>query len=98
MLSACDTGLGRIRTGEGVYWPSEGLCSRRCAALVMSLWKVPDTLTKRLMENFYRDLGSGLPAPEALLQAQRAAFAQHPDPFAWGAFIFQGCPSSIRST
>jgi CHAT domain-containing protein len=97
VLSACDTGLGRIRTGEGVYGLQRAFVLAGAQALIMSLWKVPDTLTKRLMESFYRDLGSGLPAPEALLQAQRAAFAQHPDPFAWGAFIFQGCLSSIRS-
>ncbi len=97
VLSACETGLGQVHVGEGVF----GLCSAFVLAgaktLVMSLWKVPDVPTRELMEAFYGRLLAGEGRAEALRQAQLALKAKYPDPFYWGAFICQGDPGPLGS-
>jgi CHAT domain-containing protein len=66
--------------------------------LVMSLWKVPDERTRELMEDFYRRLLTGEDRAEALRQSQLALKAKYPDPFYWGAFIYQGDPGPLPLT
>ena len=90
VLSACETGLGDVRIGEGVMGLRRSFVLAGAKTLVMSLWKVPDQQTQELMEDFYRRLLKGQPRAEALREAQRAMKAQHPEPLYWGAFICQG--------
>jgi CHAT domain-containing protein len=62
----------------------------------MSLWKVPDQQTQRLMTDFYRRMLAGQPRADALRAAQLALKAEDPDPLYWGAFICQGEPGPLR--
>jgi CHAT domain-containing protein len=95
VLSGCDTGLGELRTGEGVFGLRRSFAIAGARTLVMSLWKVPDWQTQELMEDFYRRLLEGEPRAEALRQAQLALKAKDPDPRHWGAWICQGDPGPL---
>lgn len=70
VLSACQTALGDVQTGEGVYGLRRAFVLAGARNLVMSLWPVDDEETRNLMEQFYRSYGEGTSAPEALRQAQ----------------------------
>jgi CHAT domain-containing protein len=73
VLSACDTGLGAIHRGEGVFGLRRAFVVAGAKTLVMSLWKVPDLATAFLMDRFYDNLLTrGLDRDLALSAAQRA--------------------------
>ncbi|HET6777165.1 MAG TPA: CHAT domain-containing tetratricopeptide repeat protein [Actinomycetota bacterium] len=96
VLSACETGLGEVRRGEGVFGLRRAFVLAGAKSLVMSLWKVPDEETRRLMGAFYRGvLVEGLSRSEALGAAQRELARDQPDPWYWGAFILQGDPGPL---
>jgi CHAT domain-containing protein/tetratricopeptide (TPR) repeat protein len=95
VLSACETGLGEVRTGEGVFGLRRAFVLAGAKTLVMSLWKVPDEQTRELMEDFYRRILAGQPRADALRDAQLAMKAKHPKPLYWGAFICQGDPAPL---
>ncbi len=95
VLSACETGLGQIQVGEGVFGLRRAFVLAGAKTLVMSLWKVPDQQTQELMEDFYRSLLNGKPRAEALREAQLALKARRPEPLYWGAFICQGDPAPL---
>jgi len=90
VLSACETGLGEVRVGEGVFGLRRAFVLAGARTLVMSLWKVPDTQTCELMKDFYDRMLSGQPRADALRAAQLTMKAKYPEPFFWGAFICQG--------
>jgi CHAT domain-containing protein len=75
VLSACETGVGRVHTGEGVYGLRRALGLAGARTQVMSLWKVDDEGTRDLMVDLYRRLGQGEGRAEALRQAQLAMIA-----------------------
>ncbi len=95
VLSACETGLGQVHVGEGVFGLRRAFVLAGAKTLVMSLWRVPDEQTRELMEEFYRRLLAGEARAEALRQAQLALRAKYPAPYYWGAFICQGDPSPL---
>ena len=70
VLSACETGLGDVRTGEGVFGLRRAIILAGARSLVMSLWKVPDEQTGTLMVDFYRRVLAGRPVATALRDAQ----------------------------
>lgn len=95
VLSACETGLGEVRAGEGVFGLRRAFVLAGAKTLVMSLWKVPDAETQEIMTSFYEKILRGKPRGEALRQAQLEMKAKKPNPFFWGAFICQGETSPL---
>lgn len=106
-LSACDTGVGEVHRGEGVFGLRRAFHQAGARTLVMSMWRVGDEETRILMEQFYRNLLSGLPKPDALRRAQLYIMRKmregnlrpeygFPHPFFWAAFICQGDPAPLR--
>lgn len=89
VLSACDTGRGRI-TGDGVIGLSRSLITAGVPSVIVSLWKVPDEPTATLMAEFYRQLQRQPDKAQALRQAMLSTLQQYPDPRAWAAFTLIG--------
>jgi len=99
VLSACETGLGEVKAGEGVFGLRRAFTQAGARSIVMSLWSVPDKETKELMVEFYKNIQSGnMDRCRALRQAslkQMKIVKQrygHPYPLYWGAFVFMGNP------
>jgi tetratricopeptide (TPR) repeat protein len=89
VLSACETGLGEVRAGEGVFGLRRSFQLAGAGAVVMS------HPTRELMGAFYRHLLAGVARAEALRRAQREVRARYPDPRDWGAFVLQGDPGPL---
>jgi CHAT domain-containing protein len=91
-LSACDTGVGEVKNGEGVYGLRRAFVIAGAETIVMSLWPVSDSVTRELMTSYYRGLKAGLGRGESLRQAQLAMLHKkgHEHPFYWASFIQVG--------
>jgi CHAT domain-containing protein len=97
VLSARESELGVIQTGEGVHGLRRAFELAGAHAVVMSLWKVGDEITERLMGRFYDALQGGAEPAAALREAQAGLCTEQPDyPFAWAAFLCQGVPRETR--
>jgi CHAT domain-containing protein/Tfp pilus assembly protein PilF len=97
-LSACETGVGQVKNGEGVYGLRRAFQCAGARTIVMSLWKVPDKETCKLMDDFYENWLSGQTKKEALRQAalnilsNRRAKNKSTHPLFWGGFVLLGDP------
>jgi CHAT domain-containing protein len=91
VLSACDTGRGRI-TGEGVVGLSRAFMAAGVKSIIVSLWAVPDAPTASLMTEFYRQMQQNPDKAQALRQAMLKTKTQFPSPIDWAAFSFIGEP------
>jgi CHAT domain-containing protein len=90
VLSACDTGRGDVRRGQGIYGLRRALVIAGAETVVVSLWKVNDETTRTMMEGYYRNLLAGQGRAEALKGAMLSLRAQHPHPYSWAPFIAIG--------
>ncbi|HEX2488424.1 MAG TPA: CHAT domain-containing tetratricopeptide repeat protein, partial [Blastocatellia bacterium] len=91
-LSACDTGVGEVKDGEGVQGLRRALVLAGAESQVISLWPVSDVGSKEFMIDYYLALGQGEGRSEGLRQVQlrmlRSKYRRHP--FYWAAFIQSG--------
>jgi CHAT domain-containing protein/Tfp pilus assembly protein PilF len=92
VLSACETGLGELSAGEGLYGLRRALVLAGAQSQVISLWKVSDDATQELMVAYYEKLRAGINRDVALRETQ-LAFLHNPEydhPYYWAAFIGSG--------
>jgi CHAT domain-containing protein len=91
-LSACDTGIGEVSNGEGVYGLRRAFLLAGTETLVMSLWPLSDYMARETMVAYYAGLRAGVGRGEALRQAKvsilRRKGREHP--FYWASFIQSG--------
>ncbi|RAV97887.1 CHAT domain-containing protein [Pseudochryseolinea flava] len=90
VLSACETGLGKIENGEGVFGLQRSFLQAGARDIMISLWKVDDQYTQELMVSFYQNLLSGKSKTDALKTAQLHLMKSTLDPLLWGGFILVG--------
>jgi len=92
MLSACETGVGMAKRYEGVYSLGRAFLAAGSRSVGMSLWKVSDEATVKLMEGFYRRYVRGTAKDEALRAAQLGLLRtpKYADPYFWSAFVLMG--------
>lgn len=89
VLSACETGLGKLSTGDELIGLQRAFLYAGTPAVVTTLWKVDDRASFVLMREFYDGLAKA-DTGVALQAAQRAAMKEFPHPFAWAAFGLTG--------
>ena len=99
-LSACQTGIGKLRKGQGMISLSKGFFYAGAKSLVNTLWKINDKSSVRLMEFFYEGLGKGKTKKEALRDAKLKYLETTNDdllrhPYYWSAFVVSGDTSPI---
>ncbi len=98
VLSACQTGIGRIEKSEGSLALARPFFFAGARAVVASLWSIGDRSTVPFMREFYRRLSEGWPAAEALREAKLSLLrSRWSHPFYWAAFLLQGDPSAAGS-
>lgn len=92
VLSACETGVGAVATGEGVYGLRRALVLSGAESQVVSLWNVADASTLALMKTFYAELARGTGRAEALRRAKLDLLSQpqYAHPYYWAPFITAG--------
>lgn len=90
VLSACETGLGRIENGEGVFGLQRSFMQAGARNVLISLWKVDDEATRDLMIKFYQYLAGGESLHNSLKKAQADQSRLLHDPSLWGGFVLVG--------
>ena len=101
VLSACNTGFGKIEKGEGVMSMARAFHFSGIPSIVMSLWKVPDKETKTIMFDFYRFLQKGKSKSEALRLAKLSFLKKNKNtalmhPYYWSGFVINGNADPIE--
>jgi CHAT domain-containing protein len=101
VLSACNTGFGKLQRGEGVMSLGRAFAYAGCPSVIMSLWPAQDQATADLMSFFYQALDKGMPKDEALRQAKLQYLATTDElfahPFYWAGFVAQGDPHPLNT-
>jgi CHAT domain-containing protein len=88
VLSACETGLGKVEGSEGVFGLQRGFKLAGVEQLIVSLWKVPDRETMELMNLFYTDLTITKDPVISFSKAQKQMRNNYPDnPEKWAGFV-----------
>ena len=90
VLSACETGLGEVQAGEGVYGLQRAFLVAGARTIVMSLFKVSDDATQQLMVKFYRKWIETGDKRQAFIDAKKEIRNEYRDPIYWGPFVMIG--------
>lgn len=100
VLSACNTGSGKLLEGEGIMNLARGFIYAGVPAIVMTMWSVDDQSSAEIVKSFYKYLRNGMPKDEALRQAKLDLLAQgdllRSHPFYWAAYINVGDNSPMH--
>ncbi|MGI9543012.1 MAG: CHAT domain-containing protein [Cyclobacteriaceae bacterium] len=100
VLSACNTGFGKVQRGEGVMSLGRAFAYAGCPSIVMSLWPAQDQATADIMTHFYEGLSMGYSKDKALQEAKLKYLETAEDlfahPFYWGGFVVQGDASPLH--
>ncbi len=99
VLSACNTGSGKLSRGEGVMSLSRGFMHAGCPSLLMSLWAVEDYTTSTIMHKYYEGIKAGKSKNHALQDSKKYCLKNAPSiqrhPFFWAAFVQIGDTAPI---
>ncbi|KAB1154498.1 CHAT domain-containing protein [Tenacibaculum aiptasiae] len=99
VLSACETNLGKIQQGEGVFSLARGFFFSGTKSVISSLWNVNDKATTSIMTDFYKNLKDNQSKSEALNNAKRTYLKNHSlaerSPYYWASFVLIGDTSSV---
>jgi CHAT domain-containing protein len=102
VLSACNTGFGRLQAGEGVLSLAHAFRYAGCRGVVMSLWPAEDEGTARILADFYAQLAAGLSKDEALRQARLhyldTADPSRAHPYYWTNLVALGDMAPLVAT
>jgi CHAT domain-containing protein len=98
VLSACQTGKGRLETGEGLIGLSSAFLFAGSSSVLVSLWNVIDKSTAEFMGDFYSYLMEGKPITRALQEAKiKMIHSPHGHPYHWAAFVLVGNSPDSRA-
>lgn len=98
VLSACQTGRGRLERSEGPLALARPFFFAGARAVIASLWSINDRSTSLFMDELYREISAGRSAAESLRAAKiRMLKSRWDHPFYWAGFILQGDPSAAGS-
>ena len=98
VLSASETGIGKLLRGEGILSLARGFSYAGARSTVSSLWQVSDQSSTEWMKSFYNHLNEGLSKDEAIRQAKLDMIKENPHPFYWAGFIGTGDMSPIAKS
>jgi CHAT domain-containing protein len=90
VLSACETGLGDLEAGEGVYGLQRAFLVAGAKVLIMSMFKVDDEATQKLMLKFYQKWLNTGNMRQSFIDAKKELRVDYPEPIFWGAFMMIG--------
>lgn len=99
VLSACETGLGEIKKGEGIVGIGKGFSYAGAKSMVTTLWRVSDNATANFMPLFYNNLKAGQAKDEALWNAKRQFIEKYRNaahPFFWSGYVAYGNMAPIK--
>lgn len=100
VLSACNTGSGKLLKGEGIMNLARGFIFAGVPGIVMTMWSVDDESSARIVQKFYEYLQDGMSKDEALRQAKLDLLAEgdplRSHPFYWAAYVNIGDNSPMK--
>lgn len=97
LLSACDTAVGKLMGEDGIANLAQSFLAAGSKTVISTLWEADDSFSSTLVRRFYRYLGSGQSAGNAMANAKRDVikmFGQRAGPWLWAPFIVEGADTS----